>query len=174
MTKWIVDVEKSLVNFKVAHLFMAKVHGRITEFNGSLSLENQHLETGEFYFEAAMHTISTGMKERDKQLTSPAFFNVDAYPKMFFQSDKIHRIKENSWEISGDLTIRDQTRKLTFVGTSQWTEDQGQEPNQLFLHIKGIIKRSEFNLMWKSPFKSLNLLVKDEIQLDLKLWYSRL
>src|SRR5690606_779756 len=51
---------------------------------------------------------------RDEHLRSDDFFSAEKFPKMTFQNAVLKSNGEGKFELTGDLTIKDVTKKVTF------------------------------------------------------------
>src|SRR5260370_21034295 len=73
-----IDPNHSTVGFAVNHMVINTVHGKFDEFTGSVTLDNNALQSGT----AAIQTksINTGIERRDMHLKSPHLFHPATYP----------------------------------------------------------------------------------------------
>ena len=59
-------------------------------------------------------TVDTRQPDRDKDLRSPNFFDVEKYPTMTFKSTKVTKKGAGELAVTGDLTIKETTKPVTF------------------------------------------------------------
>lgn len=64
-----------------------------------------------------MNSLKTDSDGLTGHLKRADFFDVEQFPKASFVSSSITSSGEHQYEITGDLTIRDQTKTITFAST---------------------------------------------------------
>jgi len=114
MGTWKFDPYHTQVEFSARHFGMMTVRG----------LFNEVTATGEVYpddpgrskFEATINTASfrTHNEQRDNDLRSSNFLEIDRYPTMTFKSTKVEHVEGDRYSVTGDLTIKGTTRPVTF------------------------------------------------------------
>lgn len=108
---WVIDSAHSDVSFGVRLLGIAKVRGSFQDFEGTIVLAENPLDSS---VNAVIKTASvkTKNKKRDKHLHHDDFLNVEQYPTMTFTSTGI-RADGDKFLVDGDLTLRAVTKKVT-------------------------------------------------------------
>lgn len=166
-TKWTIDTAHSEVRFKVKHLVISTVTGYFREFEGYIESEGEGWEGAKAEFFAKTNSIDTNQKDRDTHLRSDDFFNAEQYPDLHFVSTEIKKTSGNEYQMTGDLTIRDVTKKVTlsvdFLGEVK--DPYGQQ--KAAFEITGTINRKEFGLKWTATTEAGGLVVSDEVKLQL-------
>ena len=109
-----IDKAHSEVTFQVRHL-LTKVRGRFTEFSGTVVVGDGPADS---HIEVEMKTasIQTDNEQRDAHLKSGDFFEFEKYPVLTFRSTALRPTGGATFEIDGELTIRDVTRPVTLTG----------------------------------------------------------
>src|SRR5690348_13807195 len=107
-----IDETHSTAEFSVKHMMIATVKGRFRELEGRIHVAEEAPEQS--WVEASLKTTSvdTGLGMRDDDLRSDNFFDAERYPELTFRSTAVKRLDEDSWQVIGDLTIRDVTREV--------------------------------------------------------------
>lgn len=111
---WQADLAHSRAEFTVSHMVVSKVWGHIpvrqlTIINNSRTPVPQRID--------ALLDVShedTDNHDRDADLRSPTYFDVAKYPTMTFRSTSIVAKDNTDFVVSGDLTIKDVTKPVTF------------------------------------------------------------
>src|SRR5919201_5266717 len=113
MATWKFDPLHTQVEFSAKHLGMMTVRGHFAELSA----------TGEIYpdqparskVEATINTASirTHNEQRDNDLRSSNFLEIDKYPTMTFKSTKIEHLEGDRYKVTGELTIKGTTRPVT-------------------------------------------------------------
>ena len=94
---------------------LTKVRGRFTDFSGWIDVA-EPIENSSVHVEVKTGSIQTNTEQRDEHLKSDDFLNVEQYPVMTFESTSIRHVGGAGFELEGDLTIRDTTRRITLAG----------------------------------------------------------
>jgi polyisoprenoid-binding protein YceI len=166
---WNLDTTHSSVAFTVRHMVVAKVHGRFSRFEGTLSLpENGELgsATAEVSIDAA--SIDTQVEARDNHLRSADFFDVERFPRITFRSREVVQ-KGKHARIVGDLTLHGITRPVEleteFLG--RMTDPFGTE--RVAFSASTRIDRKDFGLTWNQALEAGGVLVGDRIDITLEI-----
>src|SRR3954467_2213443 len=175
---WNIDPSHSSVEFQVKHMGLATVKGFFSEFEGKLEVAEDGTISASGTVGAA--SLNTRSEQRDEHLRSPDFFDVENNPKLSFQSTSIEQVDEETYRITGDLTIRGTTREVVFEGVTQGVDQDPWGNTRVGIEVVGQIEsrevvgqieRSEFGLNWNQALESGGVLVgkKVKILLDLSL-----
>jgi polyisoprenoid-binding protein YceI len=142
---WRIDPAHSSVSFSVRHL-MSKVRGRFRDVDGRIDI-SPTLTDCSVSASIAMTSVDTGTPQRDDDLRSDRFFDVEEHPEMTFASTAVEVGADGIFTIVGDLTIRAMTRQVRleaeFLGLDA-TGLQG-EPRIGFA-ARTTIRRSDFHV----------------------------
>lgn len=111
-----IDPVHSSMAFSVRHI-VSKVPGAFTKFEGKLVLDRDHLENSSATAEIDAASIDTRNQKRDNHLRSPDFFEVAKFPSLTFKSTKWTKTGDNTYDIAGDLTIKDHTNPVVLHAT---------------------------------------------------------
>jgi len=164
-TNWNIDTMHSEIGFKVRHMMITNVNGSFGQFSATASSEGDDFANASFAFSAAIDSINTGVADRDAHLKSDDFFNAEAYPALTFNSTSVLKKNDEHYEISGDLTIRDVTQKITLSAEFGGIVVDPYGQTKAGFSITGIIKRSEFGLKWSAITEAGSIVVSDDIKL---------
>lgn len=167
MTSWNIDPTHSEIQFKVKHLVISTVTGLFKSFNGSLETEGDSFENAKVNFEADINSITTNNEDRDTHLKSDDFFNAGEFPKMTFESTSFTSTGDNTYELIGNLTIRDITKEVTLDVTHGGTVDDPYGQTKAGFEINGEINRKEFGLTWDAVTEAGSVVVGDKVKLNL-------
>jgi len=167
VTTWKVDPTHTSVEFSVRHMMFATVKGRFSGVDAVIKGDPNDLTTATFEATIDVNTIDTREPQRDAHLKSPDFFDAEKYPTIKFRSTQVIRNGENTYKVTGDLTIRDVTRPVTldveFTG-------QGKDPwgnQRIGLTAKGSVNRKDFGLTWNVPLEAGGVLVGEKVDITI-------
>jgi polyisoprenoid-binding protein YceI len=159
-TKWTIDPTHSEIAFKVKHMMISTVTGHFENFDASLETEDENFGGAEINFSAKIDSISTKNTDRDAHLKSDDFFNAESYPELMFISKSF-----DGEQLSGDLTIRDVTREVTFDVDFNGVAVDPYGQTKAGFELRGEINRKEFNLSWSAITEAGNIVVSDNVKL---------
>ena len=162
-TNWNVDKMHSEVGFKVKHMMITNVSGTFGEFDVNATTQGDDFSTANIGFSVNIDSINTGVADRDGHLKSDDFFNAEAYPQMTFKSTGITKKDDENFTISGDLTIRDITKKVDFDAEFGGIVVDPYGQTKAGLTVSGKLKRSEFGLKWSAITEAGSIVVSDDI-----------
>ena len=106
---WQVDPVHSSITFTVVEttsLFSA-ITGRFTDFEGTL-VAGDDPRGARAYGVIRAASVTTDAEKRDAHLRSPDFFEVDRFPEIRFESDRIEAVGDDRIKVSGRLVIKEQ------------------------------------------------------------------
>ena len=172
-TVWNIDPTHSEIQFKVKHLVISTVTGHFRQFEGTVETEGDDFDTATIHFEADTASVDTNQPQRDEHLRSAEFFDSEQYPKMTFQSTTVEKTGDESYKVTGDLTIKGITKpvelKAEFGGSM--TDFYGNYKSGF--EISGKINRKEFGLTWDAVTEAGGIVVGDEVKLALNVQIAR-
>jgi polyisoprenoid-binding protein YceI len=139
--QWILDPGQSsirLQNRSVAGLLRVAGVFREVSGNGTVSPDGEVRGT----LTVAAASVDTKNTRRDTHLRSADFFDSDSHPDITFTVDGI-RPSDAGAAVTGALTVRGQTRPLSFDATASI-----QGKNEIWLDAEVPINRADFGLTW--------------------------
>lgn len=166
-TKWVIDPSHSEISFKVKHLVVTTLTGNFTSFEGSAETSKDDFSDAVINFSADVNSINTGNADRDGHLKSDDFFNAESFPKLTFKSTNFSKTGDDTFKLTGDITIRDITKSITLDVEFGGTAVDPWGNNKAGFELNGKLKRSEFNLKWNALTEAGGAVVSDEVKLNL-------
>ena len=165
---WTVDAAHAEVGFAVRHLMISTVRGRFGAVQGTVTIDEAHPANSTVDVTVDVASIDTRQEMRDNHLRSADFFEVEKHPNLTFKSTKIEGDITGEFKITGDLTIRGETRsvKLDAEFHGRGGDPWGNE--RMGFEAKGKISRSEFGLNWNQALEAGGVMVSDEVKLTIE------
>ena len=163
---WAVDTAHSKVGFAVKHMGITTVRGEFNEFEGGLEI-GEDLSTARAYGVVKVDSVDTNQPQRDEHLRSADFFEVELYPELRFESTAIEGIDEDTFRITGELSLHGETREITLDAVVLGTDVGPQGEERVGLEVTGQISRSDFGMKFNQALGSGNMVVSDKVKLHL-------
>lgn len=143
--------EKSHIKFIATAKMLgitSEVTGQFTDFAVS-GTKNPSLEESKVTVTIAAKSIDTDNARRDRHLKNPDFFDEKKYRNIVFKSKKIRYIKNDRFEINGDIEIKNKSTNFTFEVNVEQEKTQANT-----WRVKGEQKfdRNRLGIDYQSPF----------------------
>lgn len=162
--KWEIDPSHSVVQFKVKHLMIATLTGRFDEIAGTVEASD-NFENAKFTFSANINSVNTNNELRDTHLKSVEFFEAEKFPKLSFSSTSFTKTSDTTFELNGNLTIKDVTKPLLLnveyggIATDPWGNIKAG------FELQGKINRKDYGLIWNDTIEAGGTMVGAEVTL---------
>ena len=166
---WNVDKMHSAVKFTVSHLVISEVDGSFKIFDGNLVSTKEDFTDAKINFTVDVNSINTDNTGRDGHLKGDDFFNAEKYPKMTFVSTSFTKKSGSMYELTGNLTIRDVTKKVTFAVKYGGTTKDPYGNTKAGFKATGTINRLEYGLKWNTLTEAGGAVVGSDIDLTVNL-----
>jgi polyisoprenoid-binding protein YceI len=165
---WTFDPAHSVVSFAVKHMMISTVRGTFNTFEGKVVYDENKPDTFSAEATADAASVDTRIDKRDAHLKSADFFDVEKYPKLTFKSKHVEKIGDGHYTMTGDLTIRDVTKEVTFdvTGFSGTIKDP-QGHTRTAATATATINREDFGLHWNKTLESGGVLVSKDVLITL-------
>jgi len=161
-----IDGPHTSVEFVGRHLMITKVRGRFTDVRGQITIaedpERSHVEV-----EIGVASLNSGNDDRDAHLKSPDFFDVEQYPTIAFASTAVRPLRDNTWELVGDLTVRGTTRPITLQVDFDGGGASPMGDERVGFSAATDIDREDFGLTWNVALETGGLLVGKGVRIEL-------
>ncbi|MGI5368908.1 YceI family protein [Streptomyces iakyrus] len=118
---WTVDPVHSSVAAVAQHLGISSVHGRFTDFSGSIEIAPDDVTKSRVEAVIRAASVDTGNTMRDGHLKSPDFLDVERFPEITFRSTGLTAAGSDRWTVHGELgmhgVVRPVDLNLAYLGT---------------------------------------------------------
>jgi polyisoprenoid-binding protein YceI len=165
---WVIDPVHSEIGFSARHLMVSKVRGRFEKFEGQIVSGEDILDT-QATVTVDLTSINTGNQDRDNDLRSASYLEVDKYPTATYRSTGL-KPDGDAYIADGELTIRETTHPLQlrveFHGIASpdpWGGTRGG------LSATGELNRKDFGIHFDIPMDGGGLVVGEKIQLNFEI-----
>jgi polyisoprenoid-binding protein YceI len=163
-TMYRIDPERTQVHFTVKNFRFRSVKGHFTGATGTIVLDEEAPERSRVEAEIDASSIDTRLGRRDHHLRAPDFLDVVRYPRISFRSTRVEQRDEQRFAVTGDLTIRGVSNKVTLDATLT-----RREPVALFTATATVARR-DFDVGLRTP----RLMVGDDLRIYLEVVGERI
>jgi polyisoprenoid-binding protein YceI len=163
---WVADPKHSKVGFAVKHMGIATVRGEFTDFEGTLEV-GQDLSSAKANGKVKVQSVDTNEPQRDEHLRSPDFFDEAQYPELTFESTKVEAVDDETFRITGNLTIHGVTNEIVLHAETLGTDTDPWGNERIGLEVTGQLSRGDYGMKFNQALGSGNMLVSDKVNLAL-------
>lgn len=164
---WSIDASHSEVGFSVKHLMISTVRGRFAGVQGTVTFAEGDFSNASATVTIDAASIDTREEKRDAHLRSADFFDVERFPTLTFTSRRVAGVAGDTFQLVGDLTIRDVTKEVTldveFEGAQK--DPWGNLKSGFTATTK--INRKDFGLTWNAALETGGVLVGEDVKISL-------
>jgi polyisoprenoid-binding protein YceI len=166
---WNVDPTHTGIKFSVTHLMVSELEGNFKTYSGKVESPSTDFNNGTVEFTIDVNSINTESDNRDKHLMGDEFFNAAKYPKITFKSTSFKKIDGNKYELIGDLTIRNITKKVTFDVKNNGLMKNPWGNNKAGFKANTKINRKDYDLKWSMLTEAGGMVVSDEVDITVNI-----
>lgn len=143
---WKLDPYHTQVEFAVKHLGMMTVRGHFSDVQTSGNIDPDHPENSNLDVTVDVASLKTHNEQRDKDLKSSNFLELDKYPTMTFKSKRIERAGADRFTLNGDLTLKGTTRPITLQVMKYGEFNDPNMGHRMAYSAEGEVNRKDFGM----------------------------
>lgn len=164
--KYFVDPTHAYIHMQYSHLGLSNPILGFEEFKMSMDLDNADPTKTAVAVEIDVDSVRTGSDIFHEHLTGAKWFDAEKNPTISFASTAIAANADGTYELTGDLTIKETTKPVTLTVTvnNAMMHPMAKKP-VVGISAVGGLKRSQWGLGANAPYISDD--VKLEIQAEL-------
>jgi len=156
------DKVHSDVGFQIRHL-VSKVRGRFTDYEGTILVDKAKPEASSVELKIKAASIDTGNENRDKDLRSPNFFEVEKYPEITFKSTKITPKGGDRYDVTGTLTMHGVSKEVTLPVTFLGFVSAGRMGDRAGFETSITLNRKDYGIVWNRPLDVGGTILGDDV-----------
>jgi len=164
---WKFDPMHTQVEFSAKHLGMMTVRGHFAEVAASGIIDPEHPELSSVEATINTSSIRTHNEQRDKDLRSSMFLEIDQYPTMTFKSTKAEHVTGDRYRVTGDLTIKGITKTVTLNVVKYGEFNDPRMGHRIGYAAQTQINRKEFGMRFDAMLDG-KFIVSDDIQINIE------
>jgi polyisoprenoid-binding protein YceI len=159
-----IDPNHSNMGFTIRHIF-SKVPGHFTKFEGTIVYDTADVTKSTVNVSIDTASIDTNVPDRDKDLRSSSFFEVEKFPKITFASTKVKSVAANKLQVEGMLMIKGVAKPVTLdvdvlgMGPDAW----GGYRSGFEARTK--INRMDYGVSWNKVIEGGGTLLGEDVEI---------
>jgi polyisoprenoid-binding protein YceI len=160
-----VDPAHTQATFTVTHLAISRVSGKVPVTSGTVSLGSNDVPSA-ISMTLSAKDIDTQSADRDKDLRSPDWFDVDKFPTMTFVSKSVTGTPQ-ALNIAGDLTMHGVTKPVTFTAKEIGKMTDARGRTHVGYSASTTLDRRTWGLNWGRTTPGGSLIAGNDVTIDL-------
>jgi polyisoprenoid-binding protein YceI len=167
---YMLDRAASMVSFTLfgSAIFKIKKDGYFRDFTGLVSYNPERPDDTRVDLTVRAASLDTQNSNHDELLKSDEFFDVEHYPTIHFASESANVQPDGSLSMTGDMTIRGITRRLTIPVTMRRTSMTGTTPGTAF-ESTFQIDRTDFGLNGTAREYGFHVSISKKVQIHIQI-----
>lgn len=141
-----VDQVHSLVLYRIMHLGITPSYGVFTGIKGQFTFDPDVPESASAEISVDTLSLNSFNQARDTHLKGPDFFNVDDNFAMTFKSTAWKPVRDNVYEVTGDLTFLGVTKTITVEAVYGGAAKGPREDDRAGFEVSFSFHRSDFGM----------------------------
>src|SRR6202008_3680544 len=163
------DPAHTRIGFVARHAMVTKVRGSFDEFAGTAVLDGANPANSRVEVTIEAASIDTRNAQRDEHLRSNDFLAMQEYPKITFASTGVRQAGESTFEVTGDLTIKGVTNKITIPFEFEGSAKDPFGNQRVGFEGSVTINRRDYGVSWNAALEGGGVLVSDKVTLEFEI-----
>jgi len=166
---YVLDSAHSRLGFVARHAMVTKVRGAFNDFEGTAHLDATDPAKSHATLTIDVASVDTRQVQRDDHLRTNDFFDAPTYPKITFVSTAVEKLDEESFRMTGDLTIKDVTKSVSidFDYNGSATDPYGNQ--RVGFDGSTVINRKDFGVSFNAALETGGVMVSEKITLEFEI-----
>jgi polyisoprenoid-binding protein YceI len=152
----------------VRHLAISTVRGAFTKVNGTVQFDDKDISKSSVEVTIDAASVDTRVADRDKELRSDHFFDVEKYPTLTFKSTKVEQETPGKLKVTGDLTIHGVTKQVVLEVEGPTAPVKDPWGNQRAAgNASTKVNRQDFGVKWNAKMDNGGWVVGDDVDITI-------
>jgi len=160
------DPAHTRIGFVARHAMVTKVRGAFNVFEGTALLPSADPSTWSTQLTIDVASIDTRNEQRDGHLRSNDFLALEQHPTITFVSTAVEQVDDETYRVTGDLTVRGVTRPVVIDFEYQGAATDPFGNFRIGFEGSVAISRKDFGITWNATLETGGVLVSDKIVLE--------
>ena len=171
-TAWQIDPAHTSAQFAAKHMLVSTVRGTLGKVTGTVDYDGTSVPGIKADVTIDVAGLSTANENRDKDLRSPNFFDVEKFPTITFKSKRTETAEAGKFRLVGDLTIHGVTKEVTLNCDGPSPILKTPQGQRVGASAALTINRRDFGLQYSRLVEAAPV-VSDEIQINIDIEATR-
>ncbi|WP_199440004.1 YceI family protein [Umezawaea beigongshangensis] len=164
-----IDPSHSRIGFVARHAMVTRVRGSFNAFDGSIHVDGTDPGRSTAKVVIKAESIDTRNADRDGHLRSSDFLALEQYPEITFVSTSAAQLDDTTFQLTGDLTIKDVTRSVTIDFDFEGVAQDPFGNTRVGFEGSVVISRKDYGITWNAALETGGVLVSDKITLEFEI-----
>jgi polyisoprenoid-binding protein YceI len=160
------DTAHTRIGFVARHAMVTKVRGAFNEFEGSIHVDGAVPAQSSAKVTIKAASIDTRNSQRDDHVRSADFLGLETYPEITFVSTAVRQTGDTTFEVTGDLTVKDVTKPVTVEFEYEGTATDPFGNVRIGFEGSTTVSRKDFGITWNAALETGGVLVSDKVVLE--------
>lgn len=161
-----IDAAHTSVEFVARHMMITKVRGRFSDVQGRITVGEDPVDS-QVEVEIGVASLSTGQADRDAHLKGADFFDAERFPTITFRSTELLPQSGDTWDLDGELTVRDTTRPVRLRFGFDGASLSPLNDERVGFSADTDVNREDFGLTWNVALETGGVLVGKTARIEL-------
>ena len=161
-----IDPQHTDVGFSIRHMVINNVKGSFKDFAGTIEYDGKDLLGLKAGGTIQVKSVDTGIAKRDEHLRSPDFFDVEKYPDIKFQGERVEKQGEG-FAMVGKFTMHGVTKDITIPFTLSGPVKDPWGQSRIGLEANLTLNRQDYGVNWNKTLDNGGVLVGDEVKIEI-------
>lgn len=164
-----IDPAHSRIGFSARHAMVTKVRGAFNEYEGEGYFDVEDPSKSHLGVTIKADSIDTRNADRDAHLKSNDFFDMENYPEISFHTTSVEPAGDNTFRVSGDLTIKGVTNPVRF--DLEFTGSAVDPFNNERIGLEGhtTVNRKDWGVNFNVALEAGGVLVSEKVELEFEI-----
>jgi polyisoprenoid-binding protein YceI len=166
---YVIDVAHSRLGFSARYAMVTKVRGGFSQFEGTAQLDGDDPAASKVDITIQAASFDSGEQTRDNHVKSADFLDVENYPTLSFTSTDVKVTGPETFDLTGNLTIKDHTHPITIPFSYLGTVKDPFGNVRSGFEGETTINRRDYGIVWNAALEAGGVLVGENVTLDFEI-----
>jgi polyisoprenoid-binding protein YceI len=157
----------SEIHFTVRHLLFSKVRGRFTRWSGTVQVPDDDWGRASVDVVIDASSIDTGIPQRDTDLRSAHFLDVERYPVITFRTLYVTARQADAFQIVGELTMKGRVGEVILETESSGVNPDASGYERARFSAKAAIRRRDFGASGNVGWDNYGVMIGERIDIEI-------
>ncbi len=163
------DKTHGYITISYSHLGFSNPHVGFDSFDVNLTADAENPENSQVEVLIDATSVNSRVEEFDGHLNDEDFFDTANYPEITFRSTAVKSTGENTFDVTGDLTIKDVTKPVTLAAVINKAADHPMlKVPTIGVSATAKVSRSAWGLSLAVPYVGDEVMLMIEVELPQK------